>query len=111
MRACASAGPTAQGSPPSLLSHSLVSGFSAIFLNDSDQHPRQRRRAELTAELIDSAAEAVVHVETEGQTRTQRLLWSVMLGDLVSLHLAAANGVDPEPVAVIEELKRELGKA
>ena len=87
------------------------SGFSAIFLGDSDQHPRQRRRAELTAQLIDSAAEAVVHVETEGQTRTQRLLWAVMLGDLVSLHLAAANGVDPEPVAVIEELKRELGKA
>ena len=87
------------------------SRFSAIFLGDSDQHPRQRRRAELTAQLIDSAAEAVVHVETEGETRAQRLLWSVMLGDLVSLHLAAANGVDPEPVAVIDELKKELGKA
>jgi glucose/mannose-6-phosphate isomerase len=85
-------------------------GFSAIFLGDSDQHPRQRQRAELTAKLIEPTAHAVVRVETEGQTRVQRLLWSVMLGDLVSLHLAAHNGVDPEPVEVIERLKDELGR-
>jgi glucose/mannose-6-phosphate isomerase len=83
--------------------------FSAIFLDDSDQHPRQRQRADLTAKLIEPAAHAVVRIETEGGTRVQRLLWSVLLGDLVSLHLAARNGVDPEPVAVIEKLKDELG--
>jgi glucose/mannose-6-phosphate isomerase len=84
--------------------------FSAIFLTDSDQHPRQRQRAELTARLLEPAAAAVVRVETEGETRLSRLLWSVMLGDLVSLQLAAANGVDPGPVDVIEELKDELGR-
>jgi glucose/mannose-6-phosphate isomerase len=84
--------------------------FSAIFLDDSDQHPRQRQRADLTAKLIEPAAHAVVRVETEGGTRVQRLLWAVLLGDLVSLHLAARNGVDPEPVAVIDKLKDELGR-
>ena len=52
----------------------------------------------------------MVRVETEGETRVQRLLWTVLLGDLVSLHLAARNGVDPEPVEVIEQLKDELGR-
>ncbi len=85
-------------------------GFSAIFLGDSDQHPRQRERADLTAKLIDSSAHAVIRVETVGETRVQRLLWSVLLGDLVSLQLAAHNGVDPEPVAVVEQLKDELGR-
>lgn len=85
--------------------------FSAIFLGDSDQHPRQRERAELTAKLIGPSAAAVIAVETEGETRVQRLLWSVLLGDLVSLHLAAHNGVDPEPVAVIEKLKDALGRS
>ena len=33
-----------------------------------------------------------------------------MLGDLVSLHLAAHNGVDPGPIEVIEQLKDELGR-
>jgi glucose/mannose-6-phosphate isomerase len=85
-------------------------GFSAVFLDDSDQHPRQRHRADLTAKLIEPHASAVVRVETAGETRAQRLLWTVMLGDLVSLHLAAANGVDPGAVDVIERLKDELGR-
>jgi glucose/mannose-6-phosphate isomerase len=86
------------------------SRFSAVFLGDSDQHPRQRERADLTAKLIEPAAAAVVRVETVGETRVERLLWSVLVGDLVSLHLAAHNGVDPGPVEVIDTLKDQLGR-
>jgi glucose/mannose-6-phosphate isomerase len=86
-------------------------GFSAIFLEDSDQHPRQRERAELTARLIRPSASAVIRVETEGTSRFERLLWATMLGDLVSLHLAAAGGVDPAPIEVIQRLKQELGSS
>ncbi len=82
--------------------------FSAVFLTDSDQHPRQRERAELTARLIEPTAASVLQIETEGETRLQRLLWAVMLGDVVSLHLAAHNGVDPGPIEMIERLKAEL---
>ena len=84
--------------------------FSAVLLEDRDQHPRARERAELTAELIAATGAPVVRVETEGETRTERLLWAVMLGDLVSLHLAARRGVDPTPIEAIDRLKRELGK-
>lgn len=84
--------------------------FSAVLLEDQDQHPRERQRFALTAELIADRAGSVIHVETEGETRTERLLWAVMLGDLVSLELAARRGVDPTPVAVIEDLKDRLGR-
>jgi glucose/mannose-6-phosphate isomerase len=84
--------------------------FSAVILTDRDQHPRQRERAELTASLIDPSARAVVTIETEGESRVSRLMWSVMLGDLVSLHIAAHNGVDPAPVEVIDRLKDQLGR-
>jgi glucose/mannose-6-phosphate isomerase len=84
--------------------------FSAVFLEDQDQHPRERQRVELTAELIAGGARDVVRVETRGETRTERLLWAVMLGDLLSLELAAREGVDPTPVAVIEDLKDRLGR-
>jgi len=83
---------------------------AAVFLTDCDQHPRQRQRIELTAKLVEPAAAAVIEIETVGATRVQRALWSVMLGDLVSLFLAARNDVDPGPVAVIERLKDELGR-
>ncbi len=84
--------------------------YAAVFLEDQDQHPRERRRIELTAELIAPRAHDVIRVETEGDSRTERLLWSVMLGDLVSLELAARAGADPTPVAVIEDLKQRLGR-
>ena len=85
--------------------------FAAVFLTDSDQHPRQRERAELTAKLIEPSATAVVFAETEGETRLERLLWGVMVGDLVSLHLAAHNCVDPGPIEMIDRLKQELDSA
>jgi glucose/mannose-6-phosphate isomerase len=84
--------------------------FAAVFLEDSDQHPRERKRIELTAKLIEPSAERVVRIETEGDSRTERMLHAVMLGDLVSLGVAAQRGIDPSPVEVIEALKDELGR-
>ena len=52
---------------------------------------------------------AVVRVETAGETRIERLLWAVMLGDLVSLELARQRGVDADTVAPIERFKEEMG--
>jgi glucose/mannose-6-phosphate isomerase len=83
--------------------------FAAIFLEDRDQHPRERRRFELTAKSIEPRAAAVIRLETEGETRTERLLQTVMLGDLASIELATSRGVDPMPVEGIERFKSELG--
>jgi glucose/mannose-6-phosphate isomerase len=83
--------------------------FSAVFLGDRDQHPRVRQRIDLTAALVEPDAAAVARVETEGESRTERLLWAVMLGDLVSLQLAARRGVDPALIEPIERLKDRLG--
>ena len=84
--------------------------YVAVMLEDSDQHPRERERFELTAKLIEPHVARIVRFETEGETRTERMLQAVMLGDLVSLQVAAARGVDPSPVPVIEKLKDELGR-
>ncbi|MFL5908505.1 MAG: bifunctional phosphoglucose/phosphomannose isomerase [Solirubrobacterales bacterium] len=84
--------------------------FAAIFLEDCDQHPRERRRFELTAKAVEPHAAAVIRLETEGQTRTERVLHAVMLGDLLSIELANARGVDPMSVDLIEDFKREMGR-
>ncbi len=68
-----------------------------------------RQRIDLTADLVEPDAAAVVRVETEGESRTERLLWAVMLGDLLSLQLAARRGVDPAPIEPIDRLKDRLG--
>jgi glucose/mannose-6-phosphate isomerase len=82
---------------------------AAIFLEDRDQHPRVGRRFELTAKAVEPNAAAVVRVETAGETRIERLMWTVMLGDLVSLEVARQREVDPLPVEAIERFKEEMG--
>jgi hypothetical protein len=52
----------------------------------------------------------VTRIETEGESRTQRLLWAVMLGDLLSLRLAAKRDVDPGPTELLDGLKRALDR-
>jgi len=97
--------------------HNELSGWaaaeerlSAVLLEDADQHPRERHRFELTAAAVAAEGAAAVRVETAGETRVARLLWATMLGDLVSLELAAARGVDPLPVEAIERFKQAMGR-
>lgn len=82
---------------------------AAILLEDRDQHPRIARRFELTAKSIEPGAAAVARVETAGETRLERMLWAVMLGDLVALEVARQRGVDPVQVEAIERFKEEMG--
>jgi glucose/mannose-6-phosphate isomerase len=84
--------------------------LAAVLLEDCDQHPRERRRFELTAEAIAASGAEAVRIETEGRTRVERLLWATMLGDLVSVELAEARGVDPIPVDALEDFKTALGR-
>jgi glucose/mannose-6-phosphate isomerase len=82
--------------------------FSAVFLEDSDDHPRVKARIALTAELIAERAHTCVRIATRGETSIERVMSLVLLGDLVSLYLAVLRGVDPGPVVVIERLKAAL---
>ncbi|HST56373.1 MAG TPA: bifunctional phosphoglucose/phosphomannose isomerase [Solirubrobacteraceae bacterium] len=85
-----------------------VGRFSAVFLDDCDAHPRVKARIELTERLVADSAAATFRVETRGQTTIERVISLVLLGDLVSLYLAVLRGVDPGPVAAIDELKAAL---
>jgi glucose/mannose-6-phosphate isomerase len=85
--------------------------LAAVFLGDSDQHPRIRRRIELTAREVERSGAPAERLESRGETRLERILSLVMLGDLLSVYLAALEGVDPTPVEPIERLKAELGAA
>jgi glucose/mannose-6-phosphate isomerase len=82
--------------------------MAAVLLEDCDQHPRERRRFELTAGLIATDAAAVVRLETVGETRIERLFWATLLGDLVSLEIARLRQVDPESIVAIDKLKEGM---
>ena len=83
--------------------------YACVLLEDRDQHPRERRRIELTAELVERTAASVVRLEADAETRTARLFELVLLGDLLSVEIAERRGVDAWPVDVIDSLKSRLG--
>jgi len=85
-----------------------LASFSAVFLDDSDAHPRLKERIRVTAELIADGAVATVRPQTRGESALERVISLVLLGDLVSIYLAALRGVDPGPVGLIERLKARL---
>jgi glucose/mannose-6-phosphate isomerase len=86
------------------------SPLAAVFLEDVDQHPRERRRFELTAAAVAASGAQSLRLQSAGETRLARLLWATMLGDLVSLKLAEASGTDPLAVAAIERFKAAMGR-
>jgi glucose/mannose-6-phosphate isomerase len=84
--------------------------FTAVFLDDSDLHPRIRQRIELTRGLIEADAAGTFRIESIGENSIERLVSLVLLGDLVSVYLAVVRGVDPTPVALIDRLKSALAR-
>jgi glucose/mannose-6-phosphate isomerase len=79
-----------------------------VSLEDASGHPRNLRRAELTADLAASGVAAAVRVPARGETRLERLLSLVLLGDLVSIYAAVLRGADPIDIPAIDTLKARM---
>jgi glucose/mannose-6-phosphate isomerase len=67
-----------------------------------------RSRIELTRGLVAEHAVIAERVQTIGESRIERLVSLVLLGDLVSLYLAALDGVDPATIESIRRLKAAM---
>jgi glucose/mannose-6-phosphate isomerase len=82
--------------------------LSGVFLCDPDQHPRVQRHVELAAAELERVGAPGVTVDTQGESRLERVLSSVLLGDLVSVYMAALAGVDPTPTPALTRFKQQL---
>jgi glucose/mannose-6-phosphate isomerase len=85
--------------------------FAAVLLEDPEEHKRNARRIELTAKAAEAGTVAVERVRALGETRSERVVSLVLLGDLVSLYLAVLRGVDPVAIDVLTQLKARLAEA
>jgi glucose/mannose-6-phosphate isomerase len=84
--------------------------FAMVVLEDPHAHPRNVLRTELTAAQAQDELDVVVRASARGETRLERLISLVLLGDLVSLYLAVLRGADPVNVEPIDRLKAELAR-
>jgi glucose/mannose-6-phosphate isomerase len=82
--------------------------LTAVALRHDGEHPQVSRRFDLVAGLMRGDVADVIELRAEGDGDLAQLWDLVIFGDYVSLWLAAQAGVDPGPVEVLAELKRQL---
>lgn len=82
--------------------------MSVVNLRHDAEHPQVVRRFELVGEMLREVMADVIEVRADGEGDLAQLFDLVIVGDFVSLHLAAAAGVDPGPVPALTELKQRL---
>lgn len=78
---------------------------SIVNLRHDFEHPQVVRRFDLVSDILREVVADVCEVRAEGEGELAQLLDLVMIGDFVSLHLAAAGGVDPGPLPVLDQIK------
>ena len=82
--------------------------LTLVILRHPGEHPQVARRFALVKEVMAEVVANVVEVRTDATGDVAALFDLVLVGDFVSLHLAAREEVDPGPVPVLAELKRRL---
>jgi glucose/mannose-6-phosphate isomerase len=87
---------------------SELAPLAGVFLCDPDQHPRVQRHVELVSEELERTGTLALQVRTRGESRLERVLSAVLLGDLVSVYMAALAGVDPTPTPALQRFKQQL---
>jgi len=84
--------------------------YAVIDLRSNLENERIQKRFEVTERLLSGKRPAPIVVQTKGNSLLEQILWSVALGDFVSLYLALLNGLDPTPVDLIEKFKNSLAE-
>ncbi|PID33479.1 bifunctional phosphoglucose/phosphomannose isomerase [Candidatus Saccharibacteria bacterium] len=89
-------------------SHPVEKPFAVVDLRSQLEMPRIRERMELSDRLLSGMRPKASVVELKGEALVEQLLWGLALGDMVSIYAAILNNVNPEPVPLVEKLKKEL---
>lgn len=88
----------------------LHQNMAVVILNDSTSSEITQRRLIFFKNAIIKCGCPVYEAQSKGENLLTKLLSLCYTGDLVSLHLAELNGVDPTPVQIIDTLKQEFQK-
>ncbi len=104
------------------LSHNEVAGWgqqgdvtrqiiTLVNLRHDAEHPQVARRFELVADVMLEVVAGIVEVRAAGEGDLAQLADLALIGDFVSLHLAAREEIDPGPIPVLDDIKRRLQEA
>ena len=85
-----------------------ATGVHLVVLRDTEEHPQVTKRREVSSDLARERGVPVTELMAEGTHPLERIASLIALTDYVSVYLALTSGIDPTPVAAIQELKARI---
>jgi glucose/mannose-6-phosphate isomerase len=82
--------------------------FTLVNLRHEFEHPQIARRFDVTLPMLEEVVSGVEEVWAEGEGQLAQLLDLVLVGDFVSLELAAQEGIDPGPMDALDQIKQTV---
>ena len=92
-------------------SHPIEKPYQIFYLLSKLDNERIQKRFALSEKLLSGRWPSPYHLQIEGATRLEQLLWAITLGDFVSVYTAILNGTSPIDMGnddIIERFKKEL---
>ncbi|MEN8113752.1 MAG: bifunctional phosphoglucose/phosphomannose isomerase [Actinomycetota bacterium] len=85
-------------------------GFGVVYLRDEYDHPSVAGRLDLMETILNGKVARIGDVRSSGAGPLARFFSLTVVGDVASVAMAEANGVDPTPVTTLESFKTMLAK-
>jgi glucose/mannose-6-phosphate isomerase len=89
-------------------SHPRDKAIKVIELLSHLDHERVQKRFVVANRLLSGQMPAAAQIHAKGDTKLQQMVWTVLLGDYMSMYLGFLNQIDPIPVDMVEKFKKEL---
>jgi glucose/mannose-6-phosphate isomerase len=86
----------------------ILRKFVLIYLTDREDNPRILKRMNIIKEIIRPYRELELAIESEGNTKLERIFDLIYLGDWISFYLAILYKADPSEIENINMLKSKL---
>lgn len=86
----------------------ILRKFVIIYLTDREDNPRILQRMNIMKDIIRPFREVELSVESEGNTKLERIFDLIYLGDWISFYLAIIYKADPSEIENINILKNKL---
>jgi len=83
---------------------------SVIFLETEDMHPSNKKRFELTREIISKKTDKIISIQAKGSNQMERSMYLIYVLDWASNYLGLARNEDVTEIRTIDYLKGELAK-
>lgn len=83
---------------------------AVIMLRNHDDHKRSQLRMDLCKKLMGEKCDTIVEAWSKGNTRIERSMYLIHLGDWISIDLAILRNEDAVAIPAILFLKNELSK-